>query len=468
MVKDHRKKIHKSRAIRRLVIWYKRNSAVTSIVDTAANSAATATNVAGNVVSSAGSVVNTASNVAGNMAENVVSSAGSVVNTATNVVSTAGSLAKNTLQPLVFDPLKRLQINDNVIDGEVVSTAERIWIAVDGMGGDHAPGPILEGCLEAISRLPIKIKLVGQLDKIKEVSIDMGLNELMEKEINNNRLELVDSGPPIGMNEEATAVRKKKNSSINVAMDLVKNNKAKAVYSAGNSGALMASAIFRIGRLKGIERPAIGALFPTRDQSRPVLVLDVGANTDCKPSYLYQFALLGNIYAKDVLQIQEPKIGLLNIGEEDCKGNELSLKTYKLLANEKNINFLGNCEGRDVLTGEFDVVVCDGFTGNILLKFLESVGGVLLDILRAELPRGRRGKVGSAFLKSNLIRIKKRLDHAEHGGALLLGVNGICVIGHGSSKSLSVVSALRLAHSAVNHNVMDHLEQLKKLPILNS
>ena len=468
MVKDHTKKIHKSRAIRRLVIWYKRNSAVTSIVDTAANSAATATNVAGNVVSSAGSVVNTASNVAGNMAENVVSSAGSVVNTATNVVSTAGSLAKNTLQPLVFDPLKRLQISDNVIDGEVVSTAERIWIAVDGMGGDHAPGPILEGCLEAISRLPIKIKLVGQLDKIKEVSIDMGLNELMEKEINNNRLELVDSGPPIGMNEEATAVRKKKNSSINVAMDLVKNNKAKAVYSAGNSGALMASAIFRIGRLKGIERPAIGALFPTRDQSRPVLVLDVGANTDCKPSYLYQFALLGNIYAKDVLQIQEPKIGLLNIGEEDCKGNELSLKTYKLLANEKNINFLGNCEGRDVLTGEFDVVVCDGFTGNILLKFLESVGGVLLDILRAELPRGRRGKVGSAFLKSNLIRIKKRLDHAEHGGALLLGVNGICVIGHGSSKSLSVVSALRLAHSAVNHNVMDHLEQLKKLPILNS
>ena len=468
MVKDHRKKIQKSRAIRRLVIWYKRNSAVTSIVDTAANSAATATNVAGNVVSSAGSVVNTASNVAGNMAENVVSSAGSVVNTATNVVSTAGSLAKNTLQPFVFDPLKRLQISDSVIDGEVVSTAERVWIAVDGMGGDHAPGPILEGCLEAISRLPIKIKFVGQLDQIKKISLDIGLNELMEKEINNNRLELVDSGPPIGMNEEATAVRKKKNSSINVAMDLVKNNQAKAVYSAGNSGALMASAIFRIGRLKGIERPAIGALFPTRDQSRPVLVLDVGANTDCKPSYLYQFALLGNIYAKDVLQIQEPKIGLLNIGEEDCKGNELSLKTYKLLANEKSINFLGNCEGRDVLTGEFDVVVCDGFTGNILLKFLESVGGVLLDILRAELPRGRRGKVGSAFLKSNLMRIKKRLDHAEHGGALLLGVNGICVIGHGSSKSLSVVSALRLAHSAVNHNVMDHLEQLKKLPILNS
>ena len=188
----------------------------------------------------------------------------------------------------------------------------------------------------------------------------------------------------------------------------------------------------------------------------------------CKPSYLHQFALLGDVYAKDVLQIEKPRIGLLNIGEEECKGNDLSIKTFELLSNEKSFNFWGNCEGRDVLSGDFDVVVCDGFTGNILLKFLESVGGVLLDILRSELPRGRRGKVGSAFLKSNLLRIKKRLDHAEHGGALLLGVNGICVIGHGSSKSLSVVSALRLAHSAVNHNVMENLNQLQKLQVLNS
>ena len=468
MAKDRLGKINKSKAIRRLVIWYKRNAAVTSIVDSATSSALTASNVAGNVVSSAGSVVNTATNVAGNVAGNVVSSAGSVVNTASSVVNTASSLAKNTLQPLVFDPLKRLQNNDDLIISNEGNYPERVWIAVDGMGGDHAPGPILEGCLDAISRLPINIKFVGQIDKINQIAKENGLDDLMEEEIENKRFELVQSGPPIGMNEEATAVRKKKDSSINVAMNLVKENKAKAVYSAGNSGALMASAIFRIGRLKGIERPAIGALFPTRDQSRPVLVLDVGANTDCKPSYLHQFALLGSIYAKDVLQIKKPKVGLLNIGEEDCKGNELSLKTFQLLSKEKNINFCGNCEGRDVLNGDFDVVVCDGFTGNVLLKFLESVGGVLLDILRSELPRGRRGKVGSAFLKSNLIRIKKRLDHAEHGGALLLGVNGICVIGHGSSKSLSVVSALRLAHSAVSHDVMDHLNQLKKLSVLNT
>ena len=460
--------IKKSRAIRRLVIWYKRNSAVTSIVDTAANSAVTASNVAGNVVSGAGSVVSTASNVAGNVAGNVVSSAESVVNTASNVVSSASSIAKNTLQPLVFDPLKRLQNSDNLISKEEVPNSERIWIAVDGMGGDYAPVPILEGCLDAISRFPINIKFVGKIEKVRYEAERVGLIDLLEKEIDNNRLELIDSGDPIGMNEEATAVRKRKDASINVAMDLVKTNKAKAVYSAGNSGALMASAIFRIGRLKGIERPAIGALFPTRDQTRPVLVLDVGANTDCKPSYLHQFALLGDVYARDVLQIEKPRIGLLNIGEEECKGNDLSIKTFELLSNEKSFNFGGNCEGRDVLSGDFDVVVCDGFTGNILLKFLESVGGVLLDILRSELPRGRRGKVGSAFLKSNLLRIKKRLDHAEHGGALLLGVNGICVIGHGSSKSLSVVSALRLAHSAVNHNVMENLNQLQKLQVLNS
>ena len=466
MEKDSSNK--KSRAIRRLVIWYKRNSAVTSIVDTAANSAVTASNVAGNVVSGAGSVVSTASNVAGNVAGNVVSSAESVVNTATSVVTSASSIAKNTLQPLVFDPLKRLQNSDNVIVREDISTSERIWIAVDGMGGDYAPVPILEGCLDAISRFPINIKFVGKIEKVRYEAEKVGLIDSLDKEIDNNRLELIDSGDPIGMNEEATAVRKRKDASINIAMDLVKTNKAKAVYSAGNSGALMASAIFRIGRLKGIERPAIGALFPTRDQTRPVLVLDVGANTDCKPSYLHQFALLGNVYAKDVLQIHKPRIGLLNIGEEECKGNDLSLKTFELLSHEKSFDFGGNCEGRDVLSGDFDVVVCDGFTGNILLKFLESVGGVLLDILRSELPRGRRGKVGSAFLKSNLLRIKKRLDHAEHGGALLLGVNGICVIGHGSSKSLSVVSALRLAHSAVNHNVMENLNELQKLQVLNS
>jgi len=362
------------------------------------------------------------------------------------------------LQPLVFDPLRWLQGNT---DDEEINDADRLWVAVDGMGGDHAPGPILEGCLEAIDRLPLKIRFVGETDKVLAAADALDLRERLERAQAADHLDLVASGPSIGMDDEATAVRRKRDASINLAMDLVKKGQALAVYSAGNSGAMMASAIFRLGRLKGIDRPAIGALFPTRDPGKPVLVLDVGANMDCKPVYLHQFALLGNIYSRDVLQVKQPRIGLLNIGEEECKGNDLALKTHELLRDEDRLHFAGNCEGRDVLSGEFDVVVCDGFTGNVLLKFLESVGSVLLGVLRAELPRGRRGKVGSAFLRSNLRRIKKRLDHAEHGGALLLGVNGVAVIGHGSSKALSVVSALRIAHSAASHGVMEDLAALQ-------
>ncbi len=422
---SQRNKTYRPRAIRRLVIWYRRNAAVTTIVDTAANSASAAGNVAGSMVSSASSV------------------------------------AESVLQPLLFDPLRRLQGGDSNSLEDSFRESERLWIAVDGMGGDLAPGAILEGCLQALQRLPLRIKFVGETDKVLAEAKAKQLEELLQEAIQANQLELVSSGPSVEMNEEATAVRKKKDASINIAMDLVKKKEALAIYSAGNSGALMASAIFRLGRLSGIERPAIGALFPTKDPGQPVLVLDVGANMDCKPSYLHQFALLGNIYARDVLQVESPRVGLVNIGEESCKGNDLSLKTYELLSKENRFNFAGNCEGRDVLSGDFDVVVCDGFTGNVLLKFLESVGSVLLGVLRAELPRGRRGKVGSAFLRRNLKRIKKRLDHAEHGGALLLGVNGICVIGHGSSKALSVVSALRLAHSAASHGVMEDLAQLE-------
>ena len=443
MDNEYKSKINnRPRAFRKLVIWYRRNAAVTSLVDTAATSASAASSVAGSV-------------------------AGSVVSNAGSVVTNASSIARNTLQPLVFDPLRRLQGGDSSQgEKDEIDDAERIWIAVDGMGGDHAPAPILKGCIEAIKRLPLKIKFVGDIEIIRSAAKLNELGELLEDAILSGHLELIASSQIIGMDEEATSVRRKKDSSINVAMNLVKNGQAQAVYSAGNSGAMMASAIFRLGRLRGIDRPAIGALFPTKDPSQPVLVLDVGANMDCKPTYLHQFALLGNIYSRDVLQVKKPRIGLLNIGEEECKGNDLSLTAYDLLKDEKKFYFKGNCEGRDVLSGKFDVVVCDGFTGNVLLKFLESVGSVLLDVLRAELPRGRRGKVGSAFLRSNLKRIKKRLDHAEHGGALLLGVNGICVIGHGSSKSLSVVSALRLAHSAASHGVMDDLQELKNPLVL--
>jgi len=393
-----------------------------------------------------------------------VSTAGSALSTAGSVAGAAGSVAgaaaNTVLQPLVFDPLRRLQQGVGGSEGTPINDAERLWVAVDGMGGDVAPGPILEGCLKAVRLLPLRVKFVAEASAVEAAVAELDLGDALAAAQQEGLLELVPSGVSVGMNEEATVVRKKRDASINLAMDLVKEGAATAVYSAGNSGAVMASAIFRLGRLKGIDRPAIGALFPTKDPEQQVLVLDVGANMDSKPAYLHQWALLGNIYSRDVLQVAQPRIGLLNIGEEECKGNELALKTYPLMAEERRFQFAGNCEGRDVLSGDFDVVVCDGFTGNVLLKFLESVGSVLLDVLKAELPRGRRGKVGSAFLISNLRRIKKRLDHAEHGGALLLGVNGVCVIGHGSSKALSVVSALRLAHSAANHRVMDDLQRL--------
>ena len=353
-----------------------------------------------------------------------------------------------------------LRLGQTRPSGTSAAKGPRLTIAVDGMGGDYAPGPILEGCLGAIEELPLKILFLAEEKPLQAAIKALDLQEAVDQALAKGQLELIASGPSVGMDDEATSVRRKRQASINLAMDRVKSGEALAVYSAGNSGAVMAAAIFRLGRLKGIERPAIGALFPTKDVGQQVLVLDVGANTDCKPSYLHQFALLGNIYARDVLGVKQPRVGLLNIGEEECKGNELALKTHPLLVEEKRLNFAGNCEGRDVLSGEFDVVVCDGFTGNVLLKFLESVGSVLLEVLKAELPRGRRGKVGSAFLISNLRRIKKRLDHAEHGGALLLGVNGVCVIGHGSSRALSVLSALRLAHSAASHGVMDDLAEL--------
>ncbi len=416
-----------SRTIRRLVIWYRRNAAVTTIVGTATGAASGAASVAGAAASVAGA---------------------------------ATSAAGSVLQPLMFDPFRRLQQGASV-DGEGrIDDRQRLWVAVDGMGGDHAPGPILEGCLRAVRLLPLRIRFVAETVPLQRAVAAMGLQEDLDEALSRGLIQLLPSGPSVAMHDEATVVRRKRDASINMAMNLVHQGEATAVYSAGNSGAVMAAAIFRLGRLAGIDRPAIGALFPTKDPSQQVLVLDVGANTECKPAYLHQFALLGNIYSRDVLQVSQPRIGLLNIGEEECKGNDLSIRTYPLLAAEPRLRFAGNCEGRDVLSGRFDVVVCDGFTGNVLLKFLESVGSVLLDVLRAELPRGRRGKVGSAFLRSNLVRIKKRLDHAEHGGALLLGVNGICVIGHGSSNALSVVSALRLAHSAASHGVMDDLHAL--------
>lgn len=322
-------------------------------------------------------------------------------------------------------------------------------IAIDAMGGDFAPDEIVAGALRAHEELGVKILLVGDPDRV---------NASLRQHSAPSSIEVVPSEGVIEMNEEPLiSLRRKPKASINVSMDLVKHGRADAVVSAGHSGAAMAAALLRLGRIRGVDRPAIGAVLPTMIAGKSVLILDVGANVDCRPKFLDQFATMGTIYSRFVLGTDSPKVGLLNVGEEENKGNELALRAHELLKGNRNIEFIGNAEGRDVMSGHFDVVVCDGYAGNALLKFAEAIGEFIIQILREELPQGLRGKVGTALLKPNLRRIKQRIDHAEHGGALLLGVDGICIISHGSSQAPSIFNAIRLAKEAVDHQVSDQI-----------
>ncbi len=328
----------------------------------------------------------------------------------------------------------------------------RARIAVDAMGGDYAPEEIVAGAIEASAELGVDIVLVGDEQQINSLVKKHGGKDL-------THIEVVHAEDVITMKEEPlVGIRRKPKASINVAMNLVKQKSADAVVSAGHSGAAMASALLRLGRIKGIERPAIGAVLPTIIPNKSVIVLDVGANVDSKAKYLEQFALMGTIYSRYVLGNEEPKVGLLNIGEESSKGNELALATHKLLTDNSQIPFVGNAEGRDVLSGEFDIIVCDGFVGNIVLKFAEAIGEVMLQIMKEELPKGLRGKIGTALLKPNLMNIKRRIDRAEHGGALLFGVAGICIISHGSSRRGSIFSAIRLAKEAIDNEVLEKIK----------
>jgi glycerol-3-phosphate acyltransferase PlsX len=229
----------------------------------------------------------------------------------------------------------------------------------------------------------------------------------------------------------------------------------------------MAAAQLVLRRLPGIDRAAIGALLPTLKQ-RPVLLLDVGANVDCRPQFLQQFALMGSLYSQYVLGVDHPRVGLLNIGEEPNKGDDLAVTAHQQLANLAHINFVGNAEGRDILTGNFDVVVCDGFVGNVVLKFAESVGALVGRLMREELPKGWRGKLGCLVLRPNLRQVKRRLDYVEYGGGLLLGVNGVCVITHGSSRQSMILHAIRLAKEAVEQKVLARIQSEIKHPVADT
>lgn len=314
-------------------------------------------------------------------------------------------------------------------------------IAIDAMGGDHAPAELVKGALSALKADPsLSLTLVGDADRLRAELAQQGAQGLP--------IDLVHASEVIGMDEAATAVRKKKDASINVAMNLVKRGEAQAVVALGSTGAAMSAALLGLGRIKGIERPAIGVVMPTIRGH--CLLIDVGANADCKPSYLQQFAIMGRVYAQQVLKVPEPRIGLMNIGEEPGKGNELAQAAYTLLAETPGLGFVGNVEGRDMTRGKVDVVVTDGFVGNVVLKSAEGFAELFETLLReAIMGGGLKAKLGALLMRGALRNFKRRVDPAEYGGALLLGVNGVCIIGHGSSRAYAVANAIRVAKEAV-------------------
>lgn len=326
-------------------------------------------------------------------------------------------------------------------------------IAVDAMGGDHAPEEIIKGALEALcDDENLRLILVGK----KEEITPLVPNELLED--SKQRVAIHDCREVIGMAEHpATAYRKKKDASITVATRLVRNKQAQAVVSAGSTGAQMVAALFELGRLSGVDRPAIIIVLPTL--KGPKILLDGGANADCKPENLVQFASMGELYARKILGIKNPKVGLINIGEEPTKGNELSVKTYELLKNSTGINFTGNIEAREILAGNIDVMVCDGFVGNIILKVVEGTAGSIFSLLKEELTRDLQSKIGALLLKPRLKSLKGRLDYAEYGGAPLLGVNGVSIICHGSSKADAIKNAIRVAQSCVKVDFVQELQE---------
>jgi glycerol-3-phosphate acyltransferase PlsX len=324
---------------------------------------------------------------------------------------------------------------------------ERIVVAVDAMGGDNAPAVEVEAAVSAARQWGLSIILVGdtvrietELKRHRTVGLDIGIHHASEV---------------VGMHDSASdAIRKKKDSSIRVAFDLVNKGDAQAVVSAGNSGATMAAGMFVLKRIKGIDRPAIATIFPNlKDQT---LILDVGGNVDCKPLHLSQFALMGEVYARHVLGKKRPRVGLLSNGEEESKGNDLTREAHQLLKGS-TFNYVGYVEGRDIFNGAVDVVVCDGFVGNVVLKVSEGLAEAISTMLRQEIGGRFLAKIGYLLARPAFRAFRKKIDYAEYGGAPLLGIEGTGMICHGGSSSLAVTNAIRMAHEYAARRVNDQL-----------
>jgi glycerol-3-phosphate acyltransferase PlsX len=326
-------------------------------------------------------------------------------------------------------------------------------IAVDAMGGDHGPAPNIEGALQAADELGIEVILVGDEPQIKEQLRRLGSAD--------QRVTVRHAPQTVDMHEPPSQVaRKKRDSSIWIATELAKSGDASAVVSAGNTGASMVAAFFILGVIKGVERPAIAVTLPTLTGT--AVMLDAGATVDCTAEHLHQFGLMGNEYGKHFFGKPNPRIGLLSIGEEDSKGNEVTKEAFKLLK-ASPINFIGNVEGRDVYSGGADVIVCDGFIGNVALKISEGIADTIKKLLMKEIAGSFLGRLSYLFLAGPLLRLRRRMDYAEFGGAPLLGVNGITIICHGRSSPKAIKNAIRrakgLAESSLNELIQRDIEE---------
>jgi len=330
-----------------------------------------------------------------------------------------------------------------------------LTIAVDAMGGDHAPSSEVEGAVQAVRSIDVKVLLVGQEDVVRrELEKVDGYRDLP--------IEIVHASERITMADSAAkAVRTKRDSSMRVASRLVRDGCAQAMVSAGNTGAVMATAKMTQGVVPGVKRPALVGIFPTMEQ-KPVVLVDVGANVDCDAQMLGQFAVMAEIYSRKVLHTQNPRVGILSIGEEEHKGNDLTRETFPVLKS-LNLNFIGNVEGRDIYRGEVDVIVCDGFIGNVALKVSEGLVDMFKKLLRESLEATIAGKIGYAFSKSAFGEFRKRLDYSEYGGAPLLGVRGGCIICHGRSNPNAIKNAIRVAAEFSAGKVNEGIEEVLRL-----
>lgn len=319
-------------------------------------------------------------------------------------------------------------------------------IAIDVMGGDYAPTEIIKGALAGASIHHCHVLLVGPPQTIRDEIARLD-------KVDPSSYTIVEANDVIGMGDSpATAIRRKKDASIVVTARQVKEGNAHAMVAAGSTGAAMAAALLYIGRLPGVDRPAIAVMLPSLE--KPSLLLDAGANADCIPEMLLQFGQMGHVFMEHVYGVANPTIGLMNIGEELGKGNTLVNAAYELLEREGQLNFIGNVEGHDLFKGTADVVVCDGFAGNIALKSAEGVAKMLLKAIKAELHSSLQAKAGALLAKSALTRAKDKVDPHEYGGALLLGINGVCVISHGASNDHAIVNAIRVAKEAIDGDVL--------------